>query len=331
MRARIPLIHGPTPIVRSKALSSMLGVELYIKRDDTTGGAEAGNKLRKLEFLLGDAIDRRATCVITCGGTQSNHARATAIAAAGLGLRCILFLRMGDAEGRPEHIGNMLLDRLVGAEIRPTTAQEYRDRTRIMTDAAHALEDAGERPYLIQEGGSNGLGALGYVEAMRETRLQLDHGIAGGGIAFDVIAHACGSGGTAAGTVLGAGESDVAAQVWSFAVSDNRHHFEQIIARIIDEARALDPSLTREARLVVDDGAKGPAYAVMSEEQRAFLVRVARTSGILLDPSYTGKAMFGLAQAVARGAIPRGARVLFLHTGGLPGLLAQGPNFEGVL
>ena len=337
MRARVPLVHAPTPIVRSKALSSMLGVELYIKRDDVTGGAESGNKLRKLEFLLGDALEQRATCVLTCGGTQSNHARATAIASATLGLRSVLFLRAGDGAGAGEHdgrrelVGNMLLDRLVGAEIRPVSPDEYRDRTRIMADAAHVLTEAGEHPYVIHEGGSSGLGALGYVEAMREVRMQLDHGIAGGAAAFDLVAHACGSGGTAAGVVLGAGEYDVAPQAWAFAVCNDRRHFESEIFRIAAEARSLDPSLKREARLVVDDSAKGPAYAVMSEEQRAFLVRVARSSGVLLDPVYSGKAMFGLAQAIARGAIPRGARVLFIHTGGLPGLLAQGPTFEGAL
>jgi len=339
VRPRVPLVHGPTPIVRSAALSSMLGVDLYIKRDDATAGAEAGNKIRKLEFLLGEALERRATCILTCGGTQSNHARATAIAAAQCGLRAVLFLRKGDGEAANDAeaasgqalTGNLLLDRLVGAEIRPISREEYADRTRLMAEAAHMLEEAGERPYVIPEGGSNGLGALGYVEAMRETRAQLDHGIAGGAIAFDVVAHACGSGGTAAGIVLGAVECEVAEQVWSFAVCDDRRHFESAIARIVAEARVLDPSLTREASLTIDDGAKGPAYTVMSEEQRAFLVRVARTSGVLLDPAYTGKAMFGLAQAVARGAIPRHARVLFIHSGGLPGLLVQGSSFEGAL
>ncbi|WP_394850233.1 D-cysteine desulfhydrase family protein [Pendulispora brunnea] len=333
MRPRIPLVHAPTPIVRSKALSSMLGVELYIKRDDITGGAESGNKLRKLEYLLGDALERRTTCVLTCGGAQSNHARSTAIASAMLGLRSILFLRTGENPDalRRDYTGNVLLDRLAGAEIRPVSADEYRDRTRIMGEAAEALVEVGERPYVIPEGGSNGLGAFGYVEAMRETRMQLEHGIAGGAAAFDLVAHACGSGGTAAGVVLGAAEYEVAHHVWTFAVCDDRAHFEQQIARVVAEARELEPSLSRLAPLTIDDSAKGPAYGVMSEEQRAFLIRVARTSGILLDPVYSGKALFGLAQAVARGAIPRGARVLFIHTGGLPGLLAQGANFEGAL
>jgi len=225
----------------------------------------------------------------------------------------------------------VLLDRLVGAEIRPITPEQYRERNQVMAEAARAFEDAGDRPYVIHEGGSSGLGSLGYVEAMRETRGQLDHGLAGGARGFDVVAHACGSGGTAAGVVLGASEYEVAREVWAFAVCDSRAYFEPVVRRIVAEARALEPSLTREAQLTIDDLAKGPAYAVMSEEQRAFLVQVARKSGVVLDPVYTGKAMFGVAQAVARGAIPRGSRVLFIHTGGLPGLLAQGHLLEGVL
>ena len=333
MRARVPLVHGPTPIVRSRGLSELLGVELFVKRDDATGGAESGNKLRKLEFLLAEALETRRNVVITCGGTQSNHARATAIACAMLGLRCILFLRQGDLEpaAGSAPTGNVLLDRLVGAEIRPITREQYRDRARVMAEAAQQLEEAGDRPYVIHEGGSSGLGALGYVEAMRETRVQLDHGLGSGARGFDVVAHACGSGGTAAGIVLGAAEFEIARDVWSFAVCDDRAYFEPIIRRIVAEARALEPSLHREAKLTIDDASKGPAYAVMSEEQRAFLVRAARTSGVVLDPVYTGKALFGVAQAVARGLIPRGARVLFVHTGGLPGLLAQGHLLEGVL
>lgn len=333
MRAQVPLVHGPTPIVRSRGLSELLGVELFVKRDDATGGAESGNKLRKLEFLLAEALEERRNVVITCGGTQSNHARATAIACAMLGLRCVLFLRKGDLEppaGATAPAGNVLLDRLVGAEIRPITKEEYRERAHVMAEAARQLEEAGERPYVIHEGGSSGLGALGYVEAMREIRVQLDHGLAGGR-GFDVVAHACGSGGTAAGVVLGAIEYEVAREVRAFAVCDDRAYFEPIVRRIVAEARALEPSLKREATWTIDDTAKGPAYAAMSEEQRAFLVRAARKSGIVLDPVYTGKALFGVAQAVARGAIPRGSRVLFIHTGGLPGLLAQGHLLEGVL
>lgn len=328
---RLALAHLPTPLQRPERLARALGLDLWIKRDDMTGGAEAGNKIRKLEYLLAAAVAEGADTLITCGGLQSNHARATALLAASLGLGAVLFLRTSDPALDPQKApleGNVLLDRLVGAEIRLITPATYRDRNAVMASAAAELRAAGKRPYVIPEGGSNGLGSLGYVEAMSEVRRQLDQGLAGGK-PFDVIVHACGSGGTAAGVALGAAAHGVAAEVRAMAVCDDAATFEQIIARIIGEARALDPSLTGQARLIVDDRAKGPAYAVSTPEQRRGLVDVARLSGLILDPVYTGKAFAGLAE-LARGELA-GARVLFLHTGGLPGLLAQGSAFSGEL
>jgi len=330
---RVELVHGPTPIVARRALSDMMGVELYIKRDDATGGAEAGNKVRKLEYLLGDALEKRSTVVLTCGGTQSNHARATAIACAAIGVRCVLFLREGDGDADADAAtGNLLLDRLVGAEIRWITRAEYDDRMAVMDAAARDLARAGERAYVIPEGGSNGLGSLGYVDAMEEARVQLDLGLAGRA-RFDAVAVACGSGGTAAGVALGARLHDVADRTFAFCVCNDAAYFERAIARIVAEARALDPELPEVPRgaLVVDDRAKGPAYAVTTPEQRAFVVEVARRSGVLLDPVYTGKALYGLLRAVERGDVQRGARVLFIHTGGLPGLLAQGRDLARAL
>ncbi len=207
-RKRLFLIHGPTPIERRPALDELIGAVVWIKRDDATGGAEAGNKVRKLEFLLADAVAREAEVIITCG-----------------------------------------------------------------------------------------------------------------------VAH----------------------ETWAFAVCDDREYFETTIARIAAEARAYDSSLPPltllepgaaasrviapdgSARLIVDDQAKGPSYAVMDENQKQFLVNVARKTGLVLDPVYTGKAMWGLARAVERGDIDRDARVLFIHTGGLPGLLAQGEELRAAL
>jgi D-cysteine desulfhydrase len=333
-RARLHLVHGPTPIVRRAALDAIVGAAVFVKRDDATGGAESGNKLRKLEFLLADAVVKGARAVITCGGLQSNHARATALECAALGLRAVLALRVADpAKARAEPLelaGNVLLDRLAGADLRFVSHDEYRDRARVMQKIAEELEAGGTPAYVIPEGGSNGLGALGYVEAMQETREQMELGLAGDGV-FDVVAHACGSGGTAAGVALGAARHEVAREAWAFAVCNDQAYFEESISRIMDEARALDPDLPKETRLVVCDRAKGPSYAVMSDEQKAFLVRVARETGLVLDPVYTGKALFGLAQAVERGDIKRGARVLFFHTGGLPGLLAQGEDLRSAL
>ncbi len=332
---RLHLVHAPTPIVKRDALDALLGVDLWIKRDDATGGAEAGNKVRKLEWLLGQALERQANHVITCGGLQSNHARATALVCASLGLQCTVLLRVPAAKTLPGPTvdaprdllpvtGNVLLGRMTGAHIRLITPAEYSDRNACMEQVAAELRSHGQQPYIVPEGGSNGLGSLGYVEAMREVREQMDLGLAGGSKPFDVIVHACGSGGTAAGVALGASAFDVAPVVRTMAVCDDRMYFERVISRIIGEARAHDPSLKEPSRVVVDDASKGPRYGVMTKQQLGFITEVARKSGVITDPVYTGKALHGLREAVSRGDVPKGSRVLFIHTGGLPGLLADG-------
>ncbi|MFO0739941.1 MAG: D-cysteine desulfhydrase family protein [Labilithrix sp.] len=331
MPRRIPLAHLPTPIERRPALDEIVGAKIWIKRDDMTGGAEAGNKLRKLEFLLAEAKDRKAEIVLTCGGHQSNHARATALSAARLGMRAVLYLRVPDpakARERMDLTGNVLLDRLAGAEIVYITPDEYRQRNAIMEAARLSLEAEGVPAYVVPEGGSNGLGALGYVEAMREVRVQIEHGLCP---RFDAIAHACGSGGTAAGVALGARRYDVADRAWAFAVCDDAAYFKRVIGAIMDEARGWDSSLPVKTGLVIDDGAKGPAYAVMDEDQKRFLTLVAQRTGLVFDPVYTGKAIWGVARAIERGDISSQANVLFLHTGGLPGLLAQGEELRDAL
>lgn len=325
--ARIALAHLPTPLERHARLAEALGVDLWIKRDDATLGAESGNKIRKLEFLLAEARALRADVLVTCGGIQSNHARATALLGARLGLRTVLLLRTTDpidearaaVLARPE--GNVLLDRLAGAEIRLITPAQYRERAALLAETADELQRNGARPYVIPEGGSNAVGSLGYARAMHEVRNQLDLGLAGGR-PFDAIVHACGSGGTAAGVVLGASRWEVAEEVRAMAVCDDAATFQARIAAIVDEMRTIEPSLGHAARLVVDDGAKGPAYGVADDHQKRVLVRVARLSGLVLDPVYTGKAFAGLMAACERGELS-GKRVLFLHTGGLPGLIAQ--------
>jgi D-cysteine desulfhydrase len=330
--ARLFLVHAPTPIERRPALDEIVGAKVWIKRDDATGGPEAGNKVRKLEFLLADARDRGAEVVITCGGIQSNHARATALVCARLGLRAVLYLRLLPGQ-KADLTGNVLLDRLAGAEIVTISAAEYKERGAIMEHARRELETAGAPAYVIPEGGSNGLGSLGYVEAMHEVRRQIDLGLCEGldGRMFDVVAHACGSGGTAAGVALGAAAFDVARATWAFAVCDDRAYFEKAITRIAAESRGFDASLPELRGLVIDDRAKGPAYGVMDDDQKAFLIRVAKKTGLILDPVYTGKALWGLAKAIERGDIDKDANILFLHTGGLPGLLAQGAELAAVL
>lgn len=322
MTRRLRFSHLPTPLENYPALDRMLGAEIWVKRDDVTAGAEAGNKIRKLEFLLGEAVDRRARAVITCGGIQSNHARATALLAARLGLSCTLLLRAGPEERAAPPEGNLLLDRLANARVRFIGAHEYSERDHSMLALAAELGRAGTPAYVIPEGGSNGLGALGYFEAMAEVRRQLDLGLAGDPPCFDAVAVACGSGGTAAGLALGALHWRVADRVLAFAVCDDRKSFELRIEAIVREGGQL---LARAGHLPapacpvdVFDEHKGPRYGVMNDEQLDFLVEVAQKTGLVLDPVYSGKALFGLARLEAKPP-----RVLFIHTGGLPGLLAQ--------
>ena len=323
MIPRLHLAHLPTPLWRHDALDEVCGTEVWVKRDDMTAGAAAGNKIRKLEWLAADAIDRRASVLLTCGGVQSNHARATALVGAQLGLRVMLFLRTEHPEAPQEVTGNLLLDRVAGAEVYFITPAQYRDRGEVMQNAADELGRRGEVPYIIPEGGSNGRGALGYVEAMREVRSQLDLGLGGGPQPFEAVVHACGSGGTAAGVTLGARAFDVARRTLAMAVCDDRATFDAIIARTVAEALVLRPELREPGPLEVIDEFRGPAYGVPSAEQRQFIVTVARRTGLVLDPVYSGKALFGLSRLS-----PKPSRVLFIHTGGLPGLLAQSASFE---
>lgn len=315
---KLRLAHLPTPLEHYASLDGLVGAEVWIKRDDATSGAEAGNKLRKLEYLLAEALERGAQSVMTCGGLQSNHARATAIAARRLGLQPVLLLRTREAP--PPAAGNVLLDQLAGAEIQLITPEQYAERDRLMSERAAARSD---NTYVIPEGGSSGLGALGYVDAMAEVRAQLDAEPRHFPASFDAVVHACGSGGTAAGVQLGAREFGVAPQVIAMAVCDDAAYFERRIAGIISDATRLLAKPLAPAELRVVDAYKGPAYAVPSAEQVSFIRAVAQAAGLMLDPVYTGKALFGLAHMPVK---PR--RVLFLHTGGLPGLLAEARRFD---
>ncbi|MEZ4375003.1 MAG: pyridoxal-phosphate dependent enzyme [Polyangiaceae bacterium] len=329
---RLALAHLPTPLWRNSSLSSLIGADLWVKRDDMSAGAEAGNKIRKLEYLLAEAIERDANHVITCGAVQSNHARATALLAKGLGLSATLLLRAKDPSDPGPETGNLALDRMVGADCRFITHAQYADRKRLLGDVAAELTARGERPYIIPEGGSNGLGAIGYFEAMREIREQLECGL-GPGLSsrathgFDLVVHACGSGGTAAGISLGAGVYGVAQHTAVMAVCDDVDYFSNVVRHIEEEARGYVPALSRSSDVHVFDQFKGPAYGIPSAEQRVFIREVASCCGLIVDPVYSGKALWGLRELLrdpARyGLSFKPSKVLFIHTGGLPGLLAS--------
>ncbi|HMA91574.1 MAG TPA: pyridoxal-phosphate dependent enzyme [Polyangiaceae bacterium] len=318
MPKRLSLAHLPTPVQHLEALDSYLGCEVWIKRDDITSGAAAGNKIRKLEFLLCEALARSATHILTSGGEQSNHARATAILAAQLRLKSVLLLATQNPSRPPPATGNIVLNQLAGSRIVWITPQEFENSERALAEEAARISANGERPYIIPVGGSNGLGALGYVEAMCELRQQMDLGLMGSVREFDTVLVACGSGGTAAGAALGARHYGVAQHVHAIAVSHSRQYFRDVIDRIVIEARSILPRLSATVPVTVLDEYRGPAYGVASEEQLRFIVEVANRTGLILDPVYTGKALFALAQLSEK---PE--RVLFIHTGGLPGALAQ--------
>ncbi|HET9554508.1 MAG TPA: D-cysteine desulfhydrase family protein [Anaeromyxobacteraceae bacterium] len=318
--ARIALARLPTPLEPSPRLGAQLGLELLYKRDDLTGLELSGNKARKLEFLLAEALAQGADTVVTLGGVQSNHCRATAFAAARLGLRCELLLRVPDPSKPPPLEANALLDRVAGADVRWLSPREYQRRDELVDELAHGLQVAGRRPYVIPVGGSNPLGCWGYALAVEELRAQLPPSWEGKPV---TIAVACGSGGTAAGVALGIRRLGwKEARAVAFAVCDDAAYFRQVIAGLASEASRRWPGLPplEGTELEVDDRFVGPGYAQATPEGLALIRRVARADGLLLDPVYTGKAFQGL---VAR-AGELGPRVVFIHTGGSFGLLPFG-------
>lgn len=309
---RVPLARAPTPFERLERTSRRLGQEIWVKRDDLTGTALSGNKVRKLEYLVAEAERRGAESLVTCGGVNSNHARATAVAAAQRGLRAQLLLR---GEDRVPPIGNLLLDRWVGAEVTFVDAEAYEERARRMA------EMAGTQGYVIPEGGSNGLGALG----MARCALELVRDAEAAGVRLGRILHACGSGGSTAGLALGFAAAGVETDLVAVNVMKDGAFFEREIHRIVDDAVArglVTPALAKQAHFRVQDGFVGRGYALTTPEEMAELQAFARMEGLVVDPVYTGKALIALLRD-GLGPAPEGVTV-FVHTGGIFELFAYG-------
>ena len=311
----VELAVRPTPLVPLQRLSEQLGVTLLCKRDDLTGAALSGNKVRKLEFLLARAVEQDCQGVITTGGEQSNHARTTAVAAARLGLGCHLVLRTGDPEAPPGPGGNILLDRLVGATIRWISPEQYAERDAIMADEAEVLTYRGRGRYdLIPEGGSNALGAWGYVRCAEELSAQLGHVPA-------TVACAVGSGGTLAGLIAGVKLLHLPYRVVGVCVCDDRATFQERIAGILEEMAGeygVDVATAPQEVEIWQDYV-GRGYALSTDEELELIRDTARLEGLITDPVYTGKALRGLITELGRGCqLPE--PVVFLHTGGIFGL-----------
>jgi D-cysteine desulfhydrase family pyridoxal phosphate-dependent enzyme len=303
---------------------ALAGPELWIKRDDQTGLATGGNKTRKLEYLIADAMAQDADVVLTVGAAQSNHCRQTAAAAARAGLDCVLVLR-GAPVPRERWTGNLLLDDLLGARF---WWAEDEDELVALESAGEAERAEGRRPYIIPLGGSNAVGASAYALAFQELWDQVK---AGGLAPFDRILFATGSGGTQAGLVVGAKACSYEGQVLGVSVSKTADDLCQAVTDLLVPTAArlgLDVEFSREEVQVSDDYLGG-GYGVLTDAERNAVRQVARLEGILLDPVYTGKAMAGLLDLVLRGGIGSGEKVLFWHTGGTPALFAHAPGLLG--
>lgn len=327
---RRPLGFYPTPLHRLDRLSEQLGVELYLKRDDLSGvNLFGGNKIRKLEYILGAAHNRGCRAAITYGATQSNHAMQTAAACRHCGLRPILYL-VSVVEPDPRQLrANLLLDHIFGAEVHvvpllPGETEEQAEARAFAMGAerAKALEAAGTPCRDIPMGGAEALGSVGFIGGWVELREQLE----ALGITADWICHATGTGGTLAGLAAGRALLGDTTGLLPVAVSPKDPGYEDRVAALANEALAL---LGAEERvdaggLRVSRDYYAPGYEQPNPTGNEAVRLLARTEGILLDTVYSGKAFGGLLAEIRSGRIPRGSRVVFWHTGGATALFAEG-------
>lgn len=321
----IKLAHLPTPIEKLERLSKLLvGPQIYIKRDDFTGSEISGNKVRKLEFSLGEALGQGADMLITCGGIQSNHARATAVAAAKMGLSSCLILR-GTPKEEPD--GNYLLDLLLGAKVKFITPEQYsNDIVKILEETSQELSAQGYKPYIIPTGASNGIGTFGYAKAVEEITRQEEEM----GIKFNKIVIAVGSGGTYAGLFLGNKLLGQDREIYGINVCDTAEYFVNRIDEILQESKKYlkEDVVFRKEEIRILDGHVGPGYGLNIPGQLETIKTLARLEGIILDPVYTGKAMHGLIAEIKKGHLFKPEdNVLFIHTGGHFGLFPVKERF----
>jgi D-cysteine desulfhydrase len=324
MRSKLNLANLPTKIIKAEKLSKELGRNIYIKRDDQTGSEISGNKIRKLEYSLKEAAERGATTIITTGGIQSNHCRATTAAATILGLKVVLLLRISES---PKTEGNFFLNKIFGAEIRYCTPDEYKiSRNEIMMSIAQEKEEMGEICYVIPEGASNGIGSLGYFNAMEEI-IQQEREM---GIRFDTVVVAVGSGGTYSGLSLANKYYNLKKRVIGFAVCDTSEYFIERIDAINKEAIPLtgkEIEISKE-EIEINDKYTGIGYALSTPEELEFIKKIAVSEAVILDPVYTAKAMYGLYNEIKSDNLKSSDNILFIHTGGLFGLFPKQDQFS---
>jgi D-cysteine desulfhydrase len=317
---RLELLGAPTPLEHLPRLSDYLGRDIFIKRDDFTPVAFGGNKLRKLEFLAADALREGADVLLTAGAIQSNHVRQTAAVAAKLGLKCVALLENPIGTQAENYLsnGNRLLLDLMDVEI--VMVDALHNPTEQLAAQAEQLEAQGFRPYIVPVGGSNALGALGYVECAQEIAHQSE-----GVVDFAAVVVASGSAGTHAGLAIGLEQLLPETELVGVTVSRNVAAQLPVVERI-RTALAEQLEVQAKAPITLWDDYFAPRYGEPNEEGMAAVKLLARLEGIMLDPVYTGKAMAGLIDGIAQNRFRREGPLLFVHTGGSPALFAYHPS-----
>ena len=306
---RISLANLPTPLESVPRLTEAFGgPTIWMKRDDLTGFGLSGNKVRKLEFHLAAALDSGADTAITCGAVQSNHARATALAAARVGLRSILYLRSPDGIAPETATGNHLLQLAAGAQCRFITPAQWDDRDAILAEAADSHGNA----WVIPEGASDALGALGFVAAMKEIAPQIESL----GVERPILWHAASSAGTTAGMVRGAAELGLDVEIVGSSVGDPAGTVEQRIRLLLDDADAQFGRVRVDVPWRIVDDYIGLGHGLSTPDELATQSAATRLTGLLFDPTYTGKAIYGLYREIETGAFGPQDTIVFWHTGG---------------
>jgi len=320
---RVKLARLPTPLVKLERLSKAInGPEIWLKRDDLTDTTASGNKLRKLEFSAAQALEEGATRLITAGGLQSNHCRATAVVARQLGIDCHLLLRGREPA---EADGNLFLDQVLGTTISYLDQTAFDSLERYVEELIEQYASKGEKAFFIPIGASDEIGLWGYIEASRE----LKDDFAANNISPEYIVSAAGSGGTLGGLIIGHELHELESKPVAFNVSNDADHFRDKITA--DSARwkvryNQEPEVT-PSMIDVIDGYVGPGYARAEPVIFDTIKWLAQLEGVILDPVYTGKAFHGMIQEIKTGRFQNSTCLVFLHTGGIYGLFPQKSQF----
>lgn len=324
---RVSLAHLPTPLEHLPRLSKHLGgPNIYVKRDDCTGLGTGGNKTRKLEFLMADALKHNATAIITQGAVQSNHARQTAAAACKLGMKCALVFekRVGDAPESYRTSGNVLLDHIYGASIREV--EKGSDMTAAMQGVANELKAQGETPYIIPGGGSNPIGALGYVDCALELLGQANRNA----LAIDHVVHATGSAGTQAGLLVGLKMTHSDVPLLGIGVNAPQEIQEDKVWKLALETAEYvgAPEVVQRKDVVANCDYVGAGYGIPTEGMNEAVLLLARLEGLLFDPVYSGKGLAGMIDQVRNGMLRDANNIVFVHTGGTAGLFGYSEQLK---